>query len=119
MTERTHPLLGLVTISPMQEAELPLVMSSWMHSSDWRRAQMAAVIADGTVLVARDDGGLALGWLAVDVAGRIVHGYVKSSYRGLGLMRMLWESAGSPVEIVDAPGNKRISRVLKRLIGEE
>lgn len=110
-----HPELGPVKVSPMRDDELPLVLSSWMHSSDWRRREMVAVVEAGEVLVARDDGGLALGWLATQ-GGKVVHGYVKQNYRSLGVVRMLWRATGNPREHVDNPGNKRVAKVLASLM---
>lgn len=117
MSELTfdHPTLGPVSISPMRDDELALVLSSWMHSSDWRRREMVAVVEAGGVLVARDDGGLALGWLATS-GGRFVTAYCKQGFRGNGVVRLLWDAAGQPRELVDKPGNKRVGKVLASLI---
>ena len=108
-----HPTLGLVTISPMQPDEFAYIADSWMRSSEWRRSAIVAVIEAGGVLVARDDAGLALGWLALD-DGHVAHGSVKSGYRGNGMMRILWEAAGKPATVADG-AMKRARKVLDRL----
>lgn len=108
--------LGLVAVSPMQRDELPLVMDAWQRSSTWRRRQIERVVEAGTVLVARDDNGLALAWLALD-AGRVAHGYTKSGYRGNGVMRALWFAAGCPQEHVE-DAMRRVRKVLGHLTAD-
>lgn len=110
-----HPDLGPVTVSPMRPDELAFVLSGWMHSSAWKRRDMLAVIERGSVLVARDDGDLALGWIALD-DGKVVHGFTKGGFRGNGVARMLWEASGRPSEHVDGV-MKRVVAVLARLRG--
>jgi hypothetical protein len=105
--------LGTVEVSPMHADEYALVLDSWLRSTTWRRRDIVRVVDAGGVLVARDDAGLALGWLAMR-EGRVAHGYCKSSYRGYGVMRALWVAAGRPEEIVH-DAMRRARRVLEHL----
>lgn len=105
--------LGFVTVSPLQADEHPFMFDTWMRSSKWRRRRMEAVVGVGFVLVARSEEGVALGWLAL-WGGRVAHAYVKSGFRGQGVMRALWEAAGRPNEGVD-DAHPRVARVLEKL----
>lgn len=107
--------LGDVEIGPMVATERALVLSSWMQSSGWSRRDVLAVVDGGAVLMARSEEGIALGWVAVS-AGRAVHGYVKSGYRGNGVMRALWNAAGRPTEHVE-DAHRRVRKVLEKLKG--
>lgn len=108
-----HPTLGMVTIAPMAADEVNMVRDNWMRTSDWRRSAIIAAMDAGTVSVARDDAGLALGWLCV-VDGRLAHGFVKSGYRGNGIARVLWEASRCPAMAV--PGAvRRVHKFLERV----
>lgn len=116
MTSFDHPDLGPVTISPMFEREFAMVMDHWQRSSHWRRSLILAAVEAGPVLVARDEGGLGLGWVALS-GDALAHGYVKSGFRGNGLARALWDAAGRPSEHVD-DATRRTKRVLQHLRGD-
>lgn len=106
--------LGEVMTAPMAPTERALILSTWMQSSSWRRKAMLEVLERGIVLVARSEG-VTLGWLAFDGA-LVVHGYVKSGYRGNGVMRALWDAAGRPTEHVE-DAHRRVRKVLEKLKG--
>jgi hypothetical protein len=114
---RDLPALGPVTIAPLLDGEQAFVLATWQHSSHWRRKRMVAVVDAGTVLVARSEEGVALGWLALS-DGKVAHGYSKHPYRDLGVMRALWEAAGQPGECVD-DATRRARRVLAHLTKEQ
>jgi hypothetical protein len=117
---RDLPALGPVTIAPLLDGEQAFVLATWQHSSHWRRKRMVAVVDAGTVLVARSEEGVALGWLALS-DGKVAHGYVKSMggcYRGNGVMRALWDAAGQPSECVN-DATRRARRVLAHLTKEQ
>jgi len=100
-------------IGPMRDSELNLIYDSWMRSAPkWRRNTMYKAIERGKVLVARD-GDFVFGWLCV-VGDSVAHGWVRDSYRRLGLMRDLWEQAGRPGKILP-PATKDGFTALARL----
>lgn len=111
--------LGDVELAPMAATERALVLSSWMQTSHWHRSAMLAVIDDRKrpvpVLVARSEEGIVLGWLAMSGA-LAAHAYVKSGYRGNGVMRALWEAAGRPSEPAE-DAHRRVRKVLEKLKG--
>lgn len=112
-----HPDLGPVEISPMHPGELALVLDGWMRSSHWRRRAMLAVVEAGGVLVARDEHGVALGWVALE-GDRVAHAVVKYGYRGNGLARALWHAAGRPCKLADDV-TKRCRQVMQHLTQEK
>lgn len=108
-----HPLLGLVTVAPMDASELNMVRDNWMRTSHWRRRAILEAIDAGKVYVARDDAGLALGWVCV-VDGRLAHGLVKAGYRGNGIARVLYEASRCMREAVP-DATRRVHKFLERV----
>ncbi len=112
--EFEHADLGIVIVSPMHAGEFAYVIDGWMRSSHWKRSAIVDVIEHGAVLVARDENGLGLGWLAMR-DGKIAHCVVKSGFRSNGLCRALWQAAGKPATLADDVV-RRAPRVLARLL---
>jgi hypothetical protein len=98
----------------MAQDELNLVLDTWMRSSSWKRREIVAAIENNRVLVARDDAGLALGWLCSDDV-TLFYAYVKGAYRDVGLLRVLWDCAGQPR---GSSRDNAVQRAMKRLVGE-
>lgn len=101
-------------VHPMADDELNLVRATWMHSSWGHRSDINRAIDEGSVTVARTADGLCLGWVAHN-GDTVSHGWVRDGYRGLGVMRTLWERAGKPCVLGKDP-TTRAKRVLRALL---
>lgn len=103
-------------IHPMSLDERNLVTDSWMRSSRWRRSAILAAMR-GSVLVARNPRGLALGWACHDGAA-LAYVWVKGPYRRLGLGTALYEACGRPVR-AQWPVHGALAKSLAARLGVE
>jgi GNAT superfamily N-acetyltransferase len=125
VTSGATPPIVIRPLDRTNEREVNLVRSSWYQSQrEWRqhgegqeplsfadelRAEVDALLATSTVLVATEPRDLAapdtgedlsealvFGWIASAPPGLARMTYVKRAFRGFGIARALWRAAGEP-----------------------